>query len=56
MNVDRWIGRLIEKGEILREEEIKELCEKLKEKLLDEPNIVNVRAPVTIVGDIQGYV
>jgi len=30
------------------------LCEKAKEILIDEPNVVQVRAPVTICGDIHG--
>ena len=38
----------------LSENEVKELCAKAKEVLSSEPNVKQVRAPVTIVGDVHG--
>jgi len=38
----------------LSEDHIKVLCEKAKETLKDESNVAQVRAPVTICGDIHG--
>jgi hypothetical protein len=51
--LDGWIEQLYQ-GERLREENVKELCDKIKEKLIDEPNVVTLKGPITIVGDIQG--
>ena len=48
-----WMSRLV-KGETLSESEIGLLCEKAKEILSSEENVVKVRAPVTICGDIHG--
>lgn len=42
--------------ERLREVQIRELCRKTKEVLLKESNVVNVDVPVTVVGDIHGFV
>lgn len=30
------------------------VCEKLKELLIEEPNVLPVSAPVTVCGDIHG--
>ena len=38
----------------LPEDKIKALCEKAKEVLKEESNVAQVRAPVTICGDIHG--
>jgi serine/threonine-protein phosphatase 2A catalytic subunit len=38
----------------LPESQVKELCEKAKEILINESNVQQVRAPVTICGDIHG--
>ncbi|KAJ1500482.1 hypothetical protein HMI54_010804 [Coelomomyces lativittatus] len=32
----------------------RKLCEKLKEQMIDEPNVVAVKSPVSIVGDVHG--
>jgi len=36
------------------ESEIEELCQKTKEILVEESNVVSIRSPVTICGDIHG--
>lgn len=38
----------------LSENIIKSLVEKLKEILTEEPNVLQVKAPVSIIGDIHG--
>ena len=42
------------RGEIISEDEVKVICEKTKEALSKEENVVPVAAPVTVVGDIHG--
>ena len=42
------------KGEILSELAIKVICAKVKEILSHESNVVQVQAPVTVVGDVHG--
>ena len=48
-----WIDQL-KKREALSEEEVGQLCEKAREVLSKENNVAEVRAPVTICGDIHG--
>eukprot|EP00587_Corethron_hystrix_P008429 CAMPEP_0113308572 /NCGR_PEP_ID=MMETSP0010_2-20120614/6967_1 /TAXON_ID=216773 ORGANISM="Corethron hystrix, Strain 308" /NCGR_SAMPLE_ID=MMETSP0010_2 /ASSEMBLY_ACC=CAM_ASM_000155 /LENGTH=313 /DNA_ID=CAMNT_0000163661 /DNA_START=60 /DNA_END=1001 /DNA_ORIENTATION=+ /assembly_acc=CAM_ASM_000155 len=52
-NLDEQIERLM-KGEHLREGEVKNLCLRAREILGEESNVVHVRAPVTLCGDIHG--
>src|SRR5258708_2523596 len=54
LNLDKCIEQLM-KCEMLSESTVKEICDKVKELLIDESNIVTIRAPVTVVGDIHGY-
>lgn len=44
----------IKQGNILDESEIRDLTTRAKEILQKEPNIISIKAPVTIVGDIHG--
>ncbi|GKT26292.1 Serine/threonine-protein phosphatase 2A catalytic subunit beta isoform [Aduncisulcus paluster] len=53
MDIDKFAEKLY-KGELLREKEIEFVCEKVKEILLKEDNVVNLKAPISIVGDIHG--
>jgi len=46
--------RSLTKGEIIHEDTLKKLCEKLKEVFNQEPNVVPVLAPVAVVGNLHG--
>lgn len=52
-NFDEQIERL-KNCEYLKESEVKALCDKAREILIDESNVQRVDAPVTICGDIHG--
>ena len=45
--LDRWIEQLM-RCEYLKESEVKTLCAKAKEILVDEANVQRVDAPVTV--------
>jgi serine/threonine-protein phosphatase 4 catalytic subunit len=47
LDLDRAIAQLY-KCEVIKEVEVKELCTKAKEVLLNEPNMPRVEAPVTV--------
>ncbi|CEG76967.1 Putative Serine/threonine-protein phosphatase [Rhizopus microsporus] len=53
MNSKRQLEQL-RRGEIISEKEVKELCEKATEILIEESNVQKVDSPVTICGDIHG--
>lgn len=50
---DKWLESL-KKGELISEKDIKILCDRVKEILMEESNVVPVTAPVIICGDIHG--
>ena len=52
-NLDKQIDVLLG-CKPLPESQIKVLCDKAKEILINESNVQQVRAPVTICGDIHG--
>ncbi|KAG1149178.1 hypothetical protein G6F37_002639 [Rhizopus arrhizus] len=52
-DLDRQVEQL-RRGEIITEKEVKELCEKATEILIEESNVQKVDSPVTICGDIHG--
>lgn len=52
-NLDKQIETLFQ-CKPLPESQVKALCEKAKEILIHESNVSQVRAPVTICGDIHG--
>ena len=54
-NLDAAIEQLY-RGEILSEEMVKEVCERLKESLIYQPNVQPIKTPVTVVGNLHGYV
>jgi hypothetical protein len=53
LDLDTCLERLYKK-QLLAECVIKEICERTKELLMSESNVVHIRAPVTVVGDIHG--
>lgn len=52
-NIDSWLETL-KGGGLLPERDLRILCEKVKEILIEESNVQPVSAPVTICGDIHG--
>jgi serine/threonine-protein phosphatase 4 catalytic subunit len=52
-DLDRQIATLM-KCDIIKESEVKVLCQKAMEILMEESNVQRVDAPVTICGDIHG--
>ena len=52
-DIDNWL-ETVKNGTILPERELRIVCEKVKEILIEESNVQPVRAPVTICGDIHG--
>ncbi|CAN6631838.1 serine/threonine-protein phosphatase PP1-1 [Trichomonascus vanleenenianus] len=50
---DVWLQEII-KCQYLPENDMKQLCEMVKELLMEESNIQPVQAPVTVCGDIHG--
>mmetsp|Transcript_35362 Transcript_35362/g.69359 ORF Transcript_35362/g.69359 Transcript_35362/m.69359 type:complete len:306 (+) Transcript_35362:27-944(+) len=52
-DLDRQIEQL-KRCEYIKESEVKELCQKAMEILMEESNVQRVDAPVTICGDIHG--
>jgi len=52
-DLDRQIEKL-RRLELITEDEVKDLCCKVRELLIDESNVQHVDAPVTVCGDIHG--
>lgn len=53
MNIDQCIADLLD-AKCLHEKDLRHLCEKAKEILLEESNVQPVRSPVTVCGDVHG--
>ena len=54
-DLDRFMEQLLsESCKPLAEEEVKSLCEKAREILMEESNVQAVNCPVTVSGDIHG--
>ena len=47
IDVNQWIEQL-KKCEFIKESEVKALCTKAKEILIEESNVQNVESPVTV--------
>ncbi|KAK0075589.1 hypothetical protein PV325_006676 [Microctonus aethiopoides] len=52
-DLDRQIEQL-KKCEIIKEAEVKALCAKAREILIEESNVQRIDSPVTVCGDIHG--
>lgn len=50
---DQWIDHL-RSGKLLSELELKQVCEIVKQILIEESNVQPVSSPVTVCGDIHG--
>ena len=46
-DLDQWIEQL-KKCEYIKESEVKVLCQRAKEILIEESNVQNVESPVTV--------
>ena len=53
-DIDNYLERSYN-GELLEELVIKLICLKLKEIFINEPNVKYLKAPVTVVGDVHGF-
>ena len=53
MDLDKQIEQL-RRCEYIKESEVKNLCNRAKEILMEEGNVVKVESPVTVCGDIHG--
>lgn len=53
MDLDEWIQK-VKDGQHLMEDQLKLLCEYVKEILVEESNVQPVNSPVTVCGDIHG--
>eukprot|EP01012_Entosiphon_sulcatum_P026445 TRINITY_DN31898_c0_g1_i1.p1 TRINITY_DN31898_c0_g1~~TRINITY_DN31898_c0_g1_i1.p1 ORF type:complete len:311 (-),score=29.37 TRINITY_DN31898_c0_g1_i1:357-1289(-) len=51
--VPEFVARL-RKGEFLDEKEVKFICGKCKELVIEESNVQTISVPVTVVGDVHG--
>lgn len=51
--IDSYLEKL-NKCELIKESEVRSLCNKAKEILLEEDNVIKIGAPITICGDIHG--
>ena len=51
--LDLWLDRL-KRCEVLPENDLRHLCELVKEILLEESNVQPVNSPVIVCGDIHG--
>jgi hypothetical protein len=54
-DLDAWIEKLYS-CKPLTEHEVKLLCDKAREILIEESNVQPVRCPVTVCGDIHGQI
>ena len=50
---DKWL-ELLKNGKYISEKDVKILCKKVKEILVEESNVQNISSPVVVCGDIHG--
>ena len=53
MDIDKCIAE-IKEAKCLHERELRIVCEKVKELLMEESNVQPVSSPITVCGDIHG--
>jgi hypothetical protein len=54
LDLDTWINQLTKNHDCLTEDQLKVLCEYVKEILVEESCVQPVSSPVTVCGDIHG--
>ncbi|KAI3652069.1 hypothetical protein MP228_003372 [Amoeboaphelidium protococcarum] len=54
MNVDLLLDNLKNKQKLPTENMVRKICERMKEILIDEPNVMHISTPVSVVGDVHG--
>jgi hypothetical protein len=54
VDLDECIARVM-RLELLGEDLVRDLCERLRHVLVSESNVQHIAAPVTVVGDVHGY-
>ncbi|XP_049848407.1 protein phosphatase 2A catalytic subunit B-like [Schistocerca gregaria] len=55
MNLDLdWTIEKLYRGELLEEATVKEVCQKFKELLSTQPNVLHLHTPITVVGNVHG--
>lgn len=52
-DIDKWLETL-KNGKCISERDLHILCERVKEILIEEPNVQHIQTPITICGDIHG--
>eukprot|EP00826_Nyctotherus_ovalis_P020990 TRINITY_DN1668_c0_g1_i3.p3 TRINITY_DN1668_c0_g1~~TRINITY_DN1668_c0_g1_i3.p3 ORF type:complete len:113 (-),score=10.12 TRINITY_DN1668_c0_g1_i3:834-1172(-) len=52
-DIDAWLEQL-KGGKCIPEKDLRVLCDKVKDLLLEEANVQPVQTPVTICGDLHG--
>eukprot|EP01126_Amoeba_proteus_P045052 TRINITY_DN5030_c0_g2_i2.p1 TRINITY_DN5030_c0_g2~~TRINITY_DN5030_c0_g2_i2.p1 ORF type:complete len:312 (-),score=46.95 TRINITY_DN5030_c0_g2_i2:57-992(-) len=52
-DIDRQLAQL-KRCELIKESEVKALCAKAREILIEEKNIIYIKPPVTVCGDVHG--
>lgn len=53
VDLDAWISK-VQKCQVLKESELKQLCQIVKSILIEESNVQPVQAPVSVCGDVHG--
>ncbi|KAG9391143.1 Ser/Thr protein phosphatase [Carpediemonas membranifera] len=53
LNIDECIETLM-RGEFLPESTVKMLCDRAKQLLIEEPNVLRLSTPISVIGDIHG--
>ena len=56
LDLDYWLEEVKNKRALVPAHLLKQICEKLKEILVKESNVVHIQAPVSVVGDVHSPV
>ena len=53
MEIEKCIS-ILEQGQFLPQKDIEAICAKAKDILVDEPNMLQIKSPICVLGDIHG--